>query len=109
VKLKVCPPYGFGPESRVLRTQHAVFLKETVEAVFSPEAKDVFALLKPLRLHHDSFTKMLSELTQIVDKYSFLSENPTSRTDECGDWRLSVAAGPSSIGQEEAAIVELEG
>lgn len=108
VSLTVSPPYGFGVDSKVLRTKHVAFLKETVEGVLSPESKDAFALLKPLRLRRDSFLEMLSELAKTVDKFSFLSENSTSNNDDREEWRLSVAAGPSDIGEEEAAIVDLE-
>ncbi|MGJ8725369.1 MAG: helix-turn-helix domain-containing protein [Roseibacillus sp.] len=108
VRLSISPPFGFGVESRVLRTRHAAFVSETVEAVLSPNSKDVFALLKPLRLRKESFSEMLGELRKTVDKYSFLSESPTSQAEGRKEWRLSVVGGPSATGHEEAAIVELD-
>jgi hypothetical protein len=89
--LKVSSPVGFGPDSRVLRAQHAEFLQEIVEQVMSPDRKDVFAILKPLSLRRDVFGEMVEELKGIVDKYAYISE--TSTKADAVEWKLAIAAG----------------
>ena len=98
VRLLISPPIGFGPDSRVLKTQSAGFLKHTVEQVLEPGSdKKVFAILKPFRLQPDVFKEMLGEFSALVDKYAFLSEHPGNRDlPDREDWNVAIAAGPGS-------------
>ena len=102
-RLLLEPPFGFGPESRVLRAKHVEFLQHTVTQVLAVDREPgVFALLKPLRLNADLYAEMLGELRALVDKYAYHSEHHTNRDlPDREDWNLAIAAGPGT--DEEAA------
>ena len=97
------PPFGFGPDSKVLRTKHVDFLQHTVGQVLSPDREDgVFAILKPLRLQKDLYSEMVGELIALVDKYAYHSEHPGNRdAPDRKTWDLAIASGPGM--PEEAA------
>ena len=109
IRLLVTPPVGFGPDSLVLRSRHADFLQKTVENVLSPEKKDSFALLKPMTLPRTVLRQLVDEITEVVDKFAFLSEHPSNRENaECENWNVAFAAGPGGEEEAEAKIVNLE-
>ena len=96
VRLLVTPPFGFGPDSKVLRSQHAEFLQHTVAQVLAPErVEGAFAILKPLRLQDGMYSEMVNELIAVVDKYAYHSEHPGNRDmPNRKQWSLAIAAGP---------------
>jgi|GEM_PF-1372821 len=98
VTFLVSPPMGFGPNSKVLRRMQKQFMESIVENVINPNeedrAQDGFAILKPLRLSDTTWRELLGELTDLVDRFSFLSEK--SPSDGPDSWQLAIAAGPAS-------------
>jgi hypothetical protein len=107
VRLLVEPPFGFGPDSKVLGQRHEAFLKQTTTRVLQG-GENAFALLKPLNLEKKEFREMLRELSTVVDKYSFRSEHRTRcAAGDREDWSLAIAAAPH-LPEEMAPIVPLD-
>ena len=103
IRLLVAPPFGFGPDSRVLRAQHAEFLQHVVSQVLSPEREEgTYAILKPFMLQQDLYSEMLDELAAVVDKYAYHSEHPGNRdVPNRKPWHLALAAGPADTEEPE--------
>jgi len=101
IRFLIQPPFGFGPDSRVLREQHVEFLQHTVAQVFAPDREEgVFAILKPLNLQSELYAEMVAELIALVDKYSYHSEHLGSLGHpDRKAWSLAIAAGPADPNQ----------
>ncbi|WP_442889705.1 helix-turn-helix domain-containing protein [Congregicoccus parvus] len=104
VRLKVRPPFGFAPGSRVLRRRQARFMERVTARVSSGEAGRHFALMKPLRLAPALYREMTKDLLEVLDRYSLFSAR-TRPGDEMEDWSLAIAVAPSEA-EHEVPIVE---
>lgn len=97
VKFLVSPPLGFGPGSKVLRHLHRQFMKDIIRTVVDPppdeQPKDAFAILKPLQLSPTAWREFIQGITELVDRFAFLSERAPAK-EVHRSWQLAIAAGP---------------
>jgi len=102
IRILIKSPFGFGPDSKVLRAQHVEFLQHAVAQVLSPDREEgVFAILKPFHLQHELYSEMIDELIALVDKYAYHSEHPGNRhASDRKAWNLAIAAGPDCKNKE---------
>lgn len=68
-------PLGFAADSQVLKKQTQFYIEQTVEQVLNGGDEQAFMLIKPVTLPIQVYEKMLSDLGQVVDKYSEISES----------------------------------
>jgi transcriptional regulator with XRE-family HTH domain len=98
LRFLVEPPLGFGPGSRILRRIQKQFMEDIVQTVIDPNASErppgCYAIMKPLTLTLASWNELISELNDLVDRFSFLSEK-SPPTNERPRWNLAIAAGPT--------------
>jgi hypothetical protein len=96
IELLVEPPVGFSPGSSTLARLSAAFLSTVVERVVDATNRQEgdFSLLKPLRLNERQYRQMTSELYDVVNRYSFLSEGAgiADDDDDRPKWQLALAA-----------------
>ena len=110
IRLRVSPPIGFAPDSKVLRAMQAEFLREVTETVLSPRATDAYAILKPLRLNRKLYAELVEELRSVVDRFSYLSESPRSHLgmEDGGSFKLALAVAPSGAEPEPGPVIPLD-
>jgi DNA-binding Xre family transcriptional regulator len=109
VELLVEPPVGFSPGSSTLARLSAAFLTSVVERVVDATDRQEgdFSLLKPVRLNERQYRQMTSELYDVVNRYSFLSEGAGIATggDERPEWQLAIASSRADPTNDPAAEI----
>ena len=95
VKLRVKPPFGFGPGSRVLRKTQEGFMKGIVADVLAadPKKKECFAVLKPFYLTTEDYSKMVADFESVIHRFAAISERGPSR-EGASLWQVALASGP---------------
>ena len=94
-RLRVTAPFGFGPNSRVMRREHENFLKMIVEDVLAddPVKTGCVAVLKPLHLTEEDYKQMVTEMEKVVHRYAAIAERGLSRG-STSLWQVAFACGP---------------
>ncbi len=97
VKLRVEPPLGFGPRSRVLRKQQKKFMKAIAANVLDadPAKTGCVAVFKPLDLTEEDYGQMVGELEGVVNRFAAIAEREIGRG-STSHWQVALAAGPGS-------------
>ena len=104
-ELLVSPPFGFGPDSRVLRERQRTFIESITERVImSADEGRCATVLKALRLTEGDYRRMVADLVNVVERFAAVSEGTAAREEREG-WMVSVACGPAD--ESEAAIPRL--
>lgn len=95
VKLCVPPPFGFGPNSRVMRREHEKFLKTIVANVLAEdsEKKGCVVVLKPLHLTEEDYKQMVTEMENVIHRYAAIAERGLSKG-STSLWQVALASGP---------------
>jgi transcriptional regulator with XRE-family HTH domain len=69
----VKPPLGHKFDSLVIK-QNATAIFSDAQEMLTKQQKDLFLLIKPLRLPISLFNKLVEELTSVIDRFSEISE-----------------------------------
>ncbi len=95
VKLHVKPPFGFGPNSRVLRREQEAFLKTIVANVLAggPRKQGCVAVLKPLFLTEEDYNQMVAEMVSVIGRFAAIAERGFSQGSK-SLWQVALACGP---------------
>ena len=94
-KLRVKPPFGFGPNSRVMRREQEKFLKTIVADVLAedPGKTGCVAVLKPLHLTEEDYKQMVTEMEKVIHRYAAIAERGLSGG-STSFWQVAFACGP---------------
>ncbi len=94
-KLRVKPPFGFGPNSRIMRREHERFLKTIVADVLAedPGKTGCVAVLKPLHLTEEDYGQMVAEMENVIHRFAAIAERGLSQGSS-SLWQVALACGP---------------
>ena len=92
IELKVQPPFGFGPDSRVLKREHERFLRTIVDDVLASGTKGSVAILKSLQLTTEDYQQMVGELESVIHRFSAIAEQSLGRG-QPHSWQVALACG----------------
>ena len=94
-RLRVQPPFGFGPDSRVMRKKQERFLQTIVADVLAgdPGKKSCVAVLKPLYLTEQDYSQMVEEMENVIHRFAAIAER-SLRPGSASSWQVALACGP---------------